>query len=246
MIKLALTAVVALVIGAATSTSHFSARAARAPESAAACNPVKHFCNAGVLTAGVYTTRYFVPGMRVTVPPGGWRSSEDSRLEFKLSPPNARNNDTLAIRFWIDPHASTPCSDKIVPIDITTPARVIAWLRGDKNLIVSNQRRATIAGHLAAVRVDLDVSASAPQCASACPGPCIDYFLFRALGGTEPYGTGRGQPVRLYFTEVGKPTHLFVVGVDAPNRKAFAILTASATKILASLRLPDHLPPGRR
>jgi len=195
--------------------------------------------NPSVLPAGVYTTRYFLPGMRVTVPAGGWRSSQDSPTEFKLNPPNDNN---AAIRFWIDPNASTPCSDKVVPVDISSPTRAVAWLRGNKNLLISNQRRATISGHLA-LRVDLDVKAAAPKCSPDCPGPCLDYFLFHQQGVTEPFGTGRGELVRLYFAQIGPPSHLFVVGVDTPDRNAFATLTASATRILADLRLPPKLPP---
>jgi hypothetical protein len=196
-----------------------------------------------------------VPGLRVNVPPGGWQAAEDSPVEFKLLPPNAKSQDTPAIRFWIDPHASTPCSDKVLPVDLATPARAVRWLRGNKNLIVSAPRQTTIGGRFPALRVDLDVSATAPRCDPSCPVPCIGYFDFFGSGPPAPdlapghtpgveegYGTGRGEPVRLYFAEIAAPTHVLAVNVDTPNARVFARMTSVAAKLLASLRLPSKLP----
>lgn len=224
-------------------------------QSAASCNPSHKYCNSGVLPAGVYTTRYFVPGMRVRVPAGGWHSSQDSPDEFKLNPPHAAST---TIRFWIDPRASAPCTDKVLPVNITTPARAVSWLRSNKNFVVSTPKRTTIAGHLSALRVNLNVAAAAPRCSRVCSGPCIDYFLFfrgvvpspdlasgHTPGATDVFGSGRGEPVRLYFAEIRKPSHLFVVGIDTSNAKASKNLTAVAKKMLATLRLPANLPLGK-
>jgi len=78
-------------------------------------------------------------------------------------------------------------------------------------------------------------------------GPCIGYFIFRAPGivPTDTYGTGRGEPVRLYFAQIGPPTHLFAVNVDTTNKNVFARMNAVAAKILSSLRLPSRLPSRR-
>ena len=211
------------------------------------CTPVKgfaHLCRPGLLPAGTYVTRNFMPGLRVTLPAGGWRGGEDSSVELRLEPPG-RSGEYL--RFWLDPHASTACSDHVLPIDTSTPSRIIRWLRGNKNLTVSAPRRRTIARGLAAVSVDLDDSPSAPRCDPNCPpGPCIDYFLFPGDGYTEPYGTGAGSPVRLYFASVGPPAHLFTIGIESPNAKEFAPLIARAAPIIAGIKLPAKLPPERR
>jgi len=81
--------------------------------------------SAGPLRAGVYTTRCFVPGLQVTVPSGGWQAAEDSPVEFKLLPPNAQSQDTPAIRFWIDPHAAPACTTQFLPVDVSTPTKIV-------------------------------------------------------------------------------------------------------------------------
>jgi hypothetical protein len=207
-------------------------------------------CDLAVLPAGVCATSSFLPGMRVRVPAGGWQSGEDSPAEFKLYPPGyAADDSSPGIRFWLDPRASTPCSDKRLPVDMTTPARVLRWLRSDENLIVSASRQTTIAGHLAATSVDVDVRPNAPRCSPGCPAACIDYFLFSAPGaGTRPYGTGPGELVRLYVAKIGPPSHVLLVGTDVgtPRTKAvFATLNTAVAKMLAGLHLPATLPPAR-
>lgn len=238
-------------------------RAGAATRSAAACNPAYKYCDPGHVPAGVYTTRYFLPGMRVNVPGSGWVSHQDSTTEFKLSPPGYSGsgsgaNDPPRIAFWIDPRVTTTCTDKLLPVKLTTPSAAVHWLSTNKNFVVSGTERTTIGGHVAALRIDFDVSPSAPKCAPSCPSSCIDYFAF--LGGPQPdepdlapthtpgikdgFGTGAGEPVRLYFAHIGRPSdsHLFVVGVDTPNGNDEDGLRAEAATMLAHLRLPTKLP----
>jgi hypothetical protein len=194
------------------------------------------------LPGGPYTTRCFLPGLKITLPPGGWQRTEDTAGELELIPPNGTNTESPALRAFIDPHASTPCTDKIVATDISTPALIIKWLKANKNLVITGPQKTTIGGHPAWF-VDLDTSATAPKCDSSCPGPCLDYFLFRTPGiGIDPYGTGRGELIRLYFAQIASPQHLFVFNVDTPNKKLFATMTAIAAKLVAGLHLPARLP----
>lgn len=249
----AVLAVASLVVCAA-----FAAFATASFRSATGCDPSHKYCDPGMLPAGIYTTRYFLPGMRVPVPAAGWRSHQDSPDEFKLEPPRTPE-DTVTIRFWIDPRASTPCSDKVLPVDLSTPARAVRWLRSDDDLVVSPPQRTTIAAGITAVRLDLNVSSTARRCDPSCPSPCITYFLFfggavpapdlpsgHTAGVTDDFGTGRGEHVRLYFAQIGKSTHLLVVGIDTPNKQTFAALTSVAAKLLSRLRLPSNLPPKRQ
>lgn len=196
-----------------------------------------------VLPAGVYTTSCFLPGMKVTIPPGGWQRTEDTAGELELIPPGGTNTESPALRAFIDPHASTACTDKILATDIGTPTLIINWLKANKNLVIKGPRKTTIAGHIPAWFVDLDARSSAPRCDPSCPSACLDYFLFKTPGiGIDPYGTGRGEPTRLYFAQIGSPKHLFVFNVDTPNRRVFATMTAIAAKMVAGMHLPANLP----
>lgn len=241
------------IVRAATTSAH------AAPQSTAVCNPAYKYCDPGRLPAGVYTTRYFLHGMRVNVPGSGWVSHQDSTTEFKLSPPGYSDPDTApVVRFWIDPRVSTPCTDKILPLTLTSPESVVRWLRANKNFIISGTGRTRIAGDLAALRLDYDVSPRAPKCSPSCTSSCIDYFMF--MGGPQPdatdltpghtpgikdgFGTGAGDPVRLYLAHIGPPSHahVFMVGVETPSGQDLAGLRAAAAKMLAQLRLPAKLP----
>jgi hypothetical protein len=266
--KRCLIALASMAVVAATLFAGATTLARAASRSASNCNPGYKFCDPGKLHAGVYTTRYFLHGMRVNVPSSGWVSHQDSTTEFSLTPPGYTGPSTGAntppiIRFWIDPRVGTPCTDKILPTKPTTPASAVRWLTTNKNFVVSGTGRTTIAGHLAALTLDYDVSPNAPKCDPSCPSSCIDYFDF--LGGPGPdstdvapghtpgikdgFGTGAGDPVRLYFAHIGQPSHshLFMVGVETPNGKDQAALRAAAATMLADLRLPTRLPrTGKR
>jgi hypothetical protein len=197
----------------------------------------------GLLRGGLYTTRCFLPGMRITVPAGGWYSGEDTPVELKLNPPNTTDPESPALRAWIDPHASTPCTDKALPADISTPSKIIKWMKSNRNLIVKGPRRTRIARNVAALVVDLGVRRTAPRCDPSCPAACIDYFLFRAPNvAMHPYGTGPLEPAQFYFAQIGRAKHLFVFNVDAPNKLVFARMKAIAAKMVATLRLPSKLP----
>lgn len=234
--------------------------AGAATRSAAICNRAYKYCDPGHLRAGVYTTRGFLTGMRVIVPGKGWISHQDSTTAFRLSPPGYRDNGTIPqIVFWIDPRISTPCTDRVLPYRLTTPARAMQWMELNANFLVSTTGITTIAEHLAARTIDYDVSPNAPKCDPKCPAvSCIDYFMF--MGGPQPdatdfapghtpgikdgFGTGAGDPVRLYFAHIGTPSHshLFVVGVETPDGNDLTGLRADAARMLAHLRLPAKLP----
>jgi hypothetical protein len=249
---------------AALACAYLAVTAGAATHSGASCTPAYKYCDPGELHAGVHTTRYFLRGMRVSVPGRRWVSLQDSTTEFKLSPPGYSDPSTApVIRFWIDPHVSTPCTDEVLPINLTTPARALRWMQTNKNFHVTATGRTRIAGHLAALRLDYDVSPNAPKCDPSCPSSCIDYFMF--MGGPQPdatdlapthtpgikdgFGTGADDPVRLYLARIGRPahSHLFMVGVETPNRTDMARLRADATEMLRHLQLPTKLPPrGKR
>lgn len=246
---------------AATILVCVAAAAGAATRSSASCNPGYKFCDPGQLHAGVYKTRYFLHGMRVNVPGSGWISHQDSTTEFRLDPPGypVDTQTTPVIRFWIDPRVTTPCTDIVLPYKVTTPASAVHWMTTNPNFVVSGVGRTQIARHIRALRVDYDVSPSAPKCDPNCPDvSCIDYFAF--MGGPQPdatdlapghtpgikdgFGTGAHDPVRLYLAHIGSPSHshLFMVGIETPNGNDLTELRAEAAKMLAHLRLPAKLP----
>ena len=131
----------ALAISAATLVGGATTLALASTRSTAGCNSAIEYCDPGQLHAGVYTTRYFLQRMRVTVPGSGWVSHRDSTTEFKLSPPGSDPNAPSVIRFWIDPRVSTRCTDKVLPLKLTTPASVVRWMRTNKNFVVAGTGR---------------------------------------------------------------------------------------------------------
>jgi hypothetical protein len=178
--------------------------------------------------------------MRVTAPRAGWVLVDDTPLQFKLAPPGTGpSDDATALRIWLDPHATAPCTDRDLHVPMSTPGRVVEWLQHNKSLEISHRRHVTIAGHLPAIQLDLDTARTAPRCDPECPGPCVDYFLLRGGGTTDSYGTGRGELVRLYVAQVG--SHVLIAGLDTPNKTTFNRLTPETAAMMDSLELPDQI-----
>ncbi len=79
-----------------------------------------------------------------------------------------------------------------------------------------------------ATSIDLDVSPTAPRSDPSCPGPCLVYFVWPRFG--FDYGTGRGEPIRLYFASLGTGTkaHALVISIDTPNAETFSAVIPTA------------------
>ena len=194
--------------------------------------------------ARTYTARVFMRGMKVTVPNRGWTIFEDQPGEFNLAAPAGRMGGTN-IHFWLDPHATAPHGVLLRGVG-GTPTALIRWLRQNPDFVVSAATTRRIAGNLAAKSVNLNLSATAPREDPSCPGPCVTYFVFKGPGYNFPYGTGRGEPVRLYFATIpsGHAEHTFTISIDAPSSKAYGAVIRTAEEILASVRLPRKVSAG--
>ncbi len=199
---------------------------------------------AGAPTARTYTARVFMRGMKVTVPNRRWTIFEDHPGEFNLAAPAGPMGGTN-IHFWLDPRATAPHGVLLHHVG-RTPMALIRWLRHNPDFVVSAPTTQRIAGNLAAKSVDLNLSATAPREDPSCPSPCVTYFVFNGPGYSFPYGTGRGEPVRLYFATIpsDKAKHTFTISIDAPSSKAFNAVIRTAEKILASVRLPRKVSAG--
>jgi hypothetical protein len=79
-------AVVALIAG-------LGAAAARSPAAPLTVTDCVTAGGQAFLPAGVYTTLCFLPGMKITVPPGGLRRTEDTAGELELIPRNGTNTE---------------------------------------------------------------------------------------------------------------------------------------------------------
>jgi hypothetical protein len=183
-----------------------------------------------------------MPGMKVTVPGSGWTVYEDHPGEFNLASPPGNMAGTN-IHFWLDPRASTP-HDRPIRTAGRTPAALIGWLRSNPNFIVSAPVSRRMAHGTGATSVDLDVSATAPRSDPGCPGPCLAYFVWPHFG--FDYGTGQGEPIRLYFASLGTRTkaHTFVISIDTPNAATFSAVIPTAEKIIDSVKLPATVSAG--
>jgi len=217
------------------------------------CHACAGRCEAGCikqLLAGKHTTTAFLPGMTVTLPDDGWWSSHDSPGEFNvrlIAHPGA------AVFFWIDP---IPVKDHLVVAGVpNTPVGILTWMRGNDYLVISAPFGVSaptgvsiLGGGITALSVRAHVTDLAPPEGPAClGGPCVDYFRFRDRQAYITYGTGLGEPVRLYLATIGSgsSTHMLLVSVDEQTESdpaVFSLLQAGADKILLTLHLPSKVP----
>ena len=189
-----------------------------------------------------YTAKFWLPGLKVVVPDAGWTIHEDQPGEFSLKSTAALGGGY--IHFWLDPHASGLLGAPLSRPVAVTPSALIKWLRSNPNLIVSAPTSRRAAG-TTMKSVKVDVSRRAPKEDPTCTTPCLTYFVFKGPGYNFPYGTARGEVVRLYLRTVkrsGRP-HTLAILVNA-RAKTFASVDRIATSILAKTQLPPDLKTG--
>jgi hypothetical protein len=199
-----------------------------------------------VVTAGHYTLSEVgvVPGLSLTVPSAGWRSTEQDQGELNLIPSD-RPNDRLFV--WDDLNAvkSTGAGHGTTVLSHvgTTAQALISWITTNPDLlVVSTPAPATIGAGIASTSLVVGVSQTAQYGDPACPtNPrCADLFTNRAYWGTNSYGIGGPEVVHLYFipiTLTGASQTLFVA-LDAADTTDLAHLAAEAAPILDTIHLP--------
>ena len=189
-----------------------------------------------------YTAKVWLPGLKVVVPNAGWKIYEDQPGEFSLTAPASLGEG--GVHFWLDPHASGPLGAPLPRPVAGTPSALSKWLRGNPNLTVSAPTSRRAAG-ITMKSVKLDLSRRAPKEDPTCTTPCLTYFVFSGPGYNFPFGTARGEVVRLYLRTVqrsGHP-HTLAILVSAPAR-TFASADRIANGILAKTQLPPDLKTG--
>jgi len=237
-----LTAAVVLVLLSGCAASGQPSMAANSPLASKAASPSSA---ASVAPSGprTYTTHSFLVGMSVTISDKDWVVNYDGEIEFKLV---LADHPGSAIFFWLDPLAYD--MDHVAGHP-ATPADVLSYLKSNPNLVISGGTTRTIGDGIDALSFDLDLSASAPKENPGCPGPCYSYFFLNDSQGGSSFGTGLGEPVRLYLASIGSgnTSHVFAIALDnqdPPDTAGWTELTAKADSVLATVRLPDPLPPS--
>jgi hypothetical protein len=182
--------------------------------------------------------------MGVTFSDNDWKAEFDGEGEFKL---HLADHPGAVIFFWLDPIAY---DSNHVAGELGTAAELLSYLKSNPNLVISGETTRTIDDGIEAMSFDLDLSSSAPKEDPSCPTPCYSYFFLNDSSGGFSFGTGLGEPVRIYLATVGSrdTTHLFAIALDNQNptdAAGWTELTAKADGVLATVRLPDPLPPGQ-
>lgn len=197
-----------------------------------------------------YTAKVFMKGMVMTVPDAGWLLQEDKVGTFVLNAPRGPLSGGR-ILFFLDPYPLGPHGKAAPVLNVghTAPA-LIDWLRHDPRFVASTPVTRRIAGGLAAASIDLEVLASTPREDPQCTSPCTTWLSIVQHGPGHrygfQYGTGHGEPVRLYLATLGSgtPSHVLAVLVDTPSHAAFKPLVATAQRILAGAKLPATVTAG--
>ena len=225
--------IIALDEGPCTGPASASATPATTPTAQASASPK--------LTQ-TFISQRFRP--RVTVrAPSGWSVRFDNGHAFGLTSAG-RTRTADQIGFFLDPYASAgdgrhPDGGPLTGVS-RTPSGLVAWLRANPELIATRPSTTRFGRPVLTARsIDIDLSAKARKEDPHCPGPCISYLAFRGPGYRFPYGTGRGEPARLYFAliRIGTEVHTLAITVDSPSKATFRQVLPAATAIVKSLRI---------
>ena len=182
--------------------------------------------------------------MSVTFADNEWEVEFDGEGEFKL---HLAEHPGSVIFFWLDPIAYD--TDHVAG-ELGTAAELLSYLKGNPNLVIGGETTRAIDDGIEAMSFDLDLSSTAPKDDPGCPTPCYSYFFLNDSSGGFSFGTGLGEPVRIYLATVGSgdATHIFAIALDNQNptdTAGWTALTAKADGVLATVRLPDRLAPAQ-
>ena len=235
---------------AATPTATVTPTSAAGPSAIATPTPVPatlhgidcdHLGCQGDLPAGQIATRGFLPGTTFRLADDGWFNTEDEPGEFNL---RRVDHPNAAIFLWIDP---VPLMNEVpVPNLQATRDGVLRWLQHHPYLTAGKVTKVSLGGDPNAVSLRVAYrphGPSGPDCGGAT---CFDLFHFEGPGHNFDYGSGLGEPLRLYLAEivVGGMPHTMVVSVveqDPADRAAFPALESAAAVVLATMTVGDRV-----
>lgn len=197
------------------------------------------------LAAGTYRLSYatVIEGLRFTVP-RGWSSTGNNGGELKLVPPGHSNEWLYVFVDLVAVKSTGPGAGKILRGVGHTPAQLVAWATRNRDFtIVSPPRPSSVVRSVRMTTFALGVSKSANFGNPECPDNPRCAALFKDpkyWGDDDFYAIGGTEQVRIYLGTIrlgSKPHSMFVV-LDAEGPSHLAGLTAIATPIIQSMRLP--------
>ncbi len=120
-----------------------------------------------------------------------------------------------------------------------------AWLSTRPNLSVTRPRPATIGvAHIPATVIDIGIAPNAKNEDPGCPTTACLAFLTWPNAGTNIYGIGTPEVLRLYLSDVGYhgAKHLFAVAIEATSQTELETSAPLAAPVIKSASGP--LTPG--
>lgn len=220
LIVLAVVPMVAIACGSGTKPAAVSAPASPTPK-------VTTPAPAPGAVAGVYRTKWFLPGLRLTRP-AHWSVDSDMFSELSIVA-TGRQAGTVRISKGLYPidmgggFLTTKCS----------PGAVVTALRGNPDLTVAGSGSARLGDGLRAMTADLSINSRAAQ-------KDFQYMSYRGTGNVNAFAIKGKMRVRLYTAVVrqGFGPDLLNLVAEAPNAHAFRAWTQAVERVLSTLRLP--------
>jgi hypothetical protein len=204
----------------------------------------------GRMPTGTQTTRAFLPGMTITLDDTRWIGTVDGPWAFVI---RLADHPGATMLLWLDPSAID--GDRLILGASDTPVALLRLLTSNPNLVIGGETMRTIGDGIEALSFDLDLSENAPRVDPSCAlrnktayGRGLECYSYLSNGGA-PFGTARGEPVRMYLAQIGDEgtRHILLVildNQDPEDVEGWTQLVAAAERALPTLRLPARLPLG--
>jgi hypothetical protein len=192
------------------------------------------------------------PGLRFTVPAGGWTINHVGSGEVNLIPPGEHGAHGDRMGLWVDPIPVQPDGpDYGTPLTRTPPSPhgLISSFESQSAFTTTPPHRVVLGHSFPATSLDLQASATANSGDPECPvAPrCVNVFTTAAWLPTDPpLGGGIGiagdETLRLNIGAIrlNGARHTFVVGLDAIDPADLAAFQVLAAPIEDSLRVPHR------
>jgi hypothetical protein len=212
-----------------------------------ACSDANPCHVAGTYVLGEGTV---APGLRFTVPPGGWLINHVTAAEVNVIPPGEHGAHGDRMGLWADPIPLRPDGpDYGTPLTRTPPGPhdLIRSFQSQSAFTTTPVRRVVLGHTFPARSLDLRASATANSPDPDCPvAPrCVNVFTTAVWLPTDPprgagVSIGGDETLRLNIgaLRTSGVRHTFMVGLDAFDPADMTAFQALAAPIEHSLRIP--------